>query len=75
MGTQGICRASFHCAYQGGRTLIFGKGTTVSVSSSKYLVMTDYKLVLILQSSITQGTKCLLILLTQRVLGFSDESP
>ena len=41
-GTQGICRTLFHCAYQGVNALVFGKGTTVSVHPSKYLVIIDH---------------------------------
>ena len=42
VGTRGICRAPFHCAYGAGNALTFGKGTTISVSPSKYLIITDF---------------------------------
>lgn len=38
-----------------GTALVFGKGTTVSVSSSKYLVISDIMFVLILLAYIAQA--------------------
>lgn len=52
----------FHCAYQGGGTLLFGKGTMVSVSSSKYLIATDDNACIYQIACITQMTTCLLII-------------
>lgn len=74
MDAWGICRASFHCAYQAGYALVFGKGTTVSVSSSKYLVITDRN-----ACTYPAGLHCTddwmsPYSLTQGVLDFSNES-